>query len=256
MHSWWPIRSYKDNAFDGYDNAMLIFNQLGVTEDQLGQALKGQAKRISEKKLRKTFPGAFKFRGYGQAQCLTVLKADGVGQWLNTAQAVPIKDTIVKRRATQANELKDAIVSSKAHTRSRISSLESISIITPDIAASFAKQKRKLLSDTFGVHTSKRAKTVSRNGKDFMKTAVSDLVIIDIFKTAFALSETELSVNHIQRLDDQLSVLEIPEATVCNLQHAATQILKICCPIDEEGNLSITHFDTLGRKRIAKWKPV
>jgi hypothetical protein len=162
MHSWWPIRSYKDNAFDGYDNAMLIFNQLGVTEDQLGQALKGQGKRIS--------------------------KADGVGQWLNTAQAVPTKDTIVKRRATQANELKDAIVSSKAHTRSRISSLESISI-TPDIAASFAKQKRKLLSDTFGVHTSKRAKTVGPNGKDFMKTAVSDLVIIDIFKTAFALSE-------------------------------------------------------------------
>jgi hypothetical protein len=44
-------------------------------------------------------------------------------------------------------------------------------------------------------------------------TPISDLFIIDTFKTAFALSQTELSVNHIQRLDDKLFGLEIPEAT-------------------------------------------
>jgi hypothetical protein len=45
--------------------------------------------------------------------------------------------------------------------------------------------------------------------------------------------------------------------TWCNLQHVATQILKIFCPIDEDGNLSIRHLDTLGRKLvIAKWKLV
>jgi hypothetical protein len=104
-----------------------------------------------------------------------------------------------------------------------------------------------------------KAKTISPDGKGCMKTMntpVLDLINIDIFKTAFALSQTELSVNHIQRLDNKLSVLEIPEATVCNLEHAATQILKIFCPADEDGNLNITPFDTLGRKRIAKWKPV
>jgi hypothetical protein len=197
---------------------------------------------------------------------------DVVSQWLDTAQAVPTKETIVAEHATQANELKDAIMSSRANTRSIIAT--STDTINPDIAVS---SEMDLSSGIFGVpvHVSKKAKTVSPEGKTktasstkhispddkkgYMKTKnapVSDLIIVDIFKTAFALSQTELSVNHIQRLDDELSILEIPEATVCNLQHAATQILKIFCPIDEDGNLNVTHFDSLGRKRIAKWKHV
>jgi hypothetical protein len=72
---------------------MLLFNQLGVTEDQLGKALEGEGKSVLEK-LRKKFLGAFEFCGYGQACCLTVLKTDGVGQWLDTAQSVPTKDSV------------------------------------------------------------------------------------------------------------------------------------------------------------------
>jgi hypothetical protein len=61
----------------------------------------------------------------------------------------------MKEHATHANELKYEIIPSKANIRrSRISSLESTSIfsITPDIAASSPKEKKKLSSDTFGVH--------------------------------------------------------------------------------------------------------
>jgi hypothetical protein len=228
MHSWWAIKSYNHDVFVGCDSVMVLSKQLGVTDNQLDKALKGTGTKVSEAKLRNTFPGAFKFRGYGRARCLTVLKANGVGQWLDIAKAVPTKDTIVKEHDTQANELKNAIMSSKANTRSRISSLEStitITIVTPDIAGSSTEQKRELPSDTFGVPASKKAKTVGPNGKECMKAAVSDLAIIDIFKTAFALSETELSVSHIQRLDDQLSVLEIPEATVCNRNETTPCVL-------------------------------
>jgi hypothetical protein len=135
MHSWWAIKLYNHDVFVGCDSVMVLSKQLDVTENQLGKALKGTGTKVSETKLRNTFPGAFEFCGYGRARCLTVLKANGIGLWLDIAQAVLTKDTIVADHATQANELKDAIVSSRANTRSIIASLESTSTdtINPDI---------------------------------------------------------------------------------------------------------------------------
>jgi hypothetical protein len=98
---------------------------------------------------------------------------DGVSQWLDTAQAVPMKDMIEEEHAIQAQELKYAIISLKANTRSSAVSLESIcnDTIIPDIAASSTKQKRELSSGTlWSAQHIKKAKTVSPNGKDFTKT--------------------------------------------------------------------------------------
>jgi hypothetical protein len=78
MHSWWAIKSYNHDVFVGCDSVMVLSKQLGVTDNQLGKALKGTGTKVSETKLSNTFPGAFEFRGYGRARCLTVLKANGV----------------------------------------------------------------------------------------------------------------------------------------------------------------------------------
>jgi hypothetical protein len=56
---------YNHDAFDGYDNTMVFFKQLGITENQLGKALKDSGTKASERKLRNTFPGAFEFCDYG-----------------------------------------------------------------------------------------------------------------------------------------------------------------------------------------------
>jgi hypothetical protein len=150
----WAIKLYNHNVFAGCDSVMVLSKQLGVTENQLGKALKGTGTKVSETKLRKTFPGAFEFRDYGRARCLIVLKADGVSQWLDTAQAVPTKNTIVAEHSTQANELRDAIMSSRANTRSIIAT--STDTINPDIAVS---SEMDLSSGIFGVpvHVSKKA---------------------------------------------------------------------------------------------------
>jgi hypothetical protein len=67
---------------------MVLSKQLGVIDNQLGKALKGTGTKVSETKLRNTFPSTFEFRGYGQASYLTVLKANGASQWLGIAHAV------------------------------------------------------------------------------------------------------------------------------------------------------------------------
>jgi hypothetical protein len=60
---------------------------------------------------------------------------------------VPTKDTIVEKHATKANELKEAIISFKANTRSGIESLEctSTDTITPDIASVFHQTKEGIV---------------------------------------------------------------------------------------------------------------
>ena len=152
------------------------------------------------------------------------MKADGVRQWTNTAEAVPTKDTIVEEDAALTQELKDAVITLKANTRSSLVSLECTSpkrnlFLLSNIEENLSKKARTMNNNEYlcsrcrtttinnpvadaeegsNIADAEKASNMSPNKfTEMTKTPVPDLVILDIFKAALTLSKTELSVNDI-----------------------------------------------------------
>jgi hypothetical protein len=106
-HSWWPLRESKAarEPFLGYQSSMTMSNQLGLTEDSLAKALKGQSKRVTESSLMNTLPGCFIFRKLGDSKCVAVASKAGQSVWADSPEAVPTKKTIVQQNSIHATQL-------------------------------------------------------------------------------------------------------------------------------------------------------
>jgi hypothetical protein len=104
-YAWWPLNSSAAarEPFQGYGNAMIGSEQIGLNDDNIPASLKGQRGNILPNKLQIKIPGCFVFRKVGTSMCVPI--TCGPNECLWPSEAVPDQNTIVKKNLKYAINL-------------------------------------------------------------------------------------------------------------------------------------------------------